>query len=99
MQNEEIITYLAGHLEYPSLDAAKAAWESKVARWEAKCYDECAWHGDSLVGLDNNGKKVIEIKCLLNHRFCNPPETEDGRELCEYIVKENEAYQNECSRY
>ena len=70
MQNE-ILSYRINHLEYKTLEEAKASVGNKVSSWVPKFYNKCIYCGDSLVGLDKYGIQFVEIEFLSNGRSCN----------------------------
>ncbi len=75
MEEGKITYWFGGVRSYRSISEAKKAALVKhdIRLWAGKGYRECPWHGDSELGLGENGEVLCEIRCLLNDSFCNPP--------------------------
>lgn len=82
----DIYTYQTLGVEFPTNQEAREYAKSRLGlmevTWGCKFYDKCQYHGDSEVGIVD-GKEVIEIKCLMNHHFCNPWDDH----VCGYTVE------------
>jgi hypothetical protein len=69
----EVLSYRIGSRSFETLEDAKASMSNEVANWIPVFYDKCIYCGDSLVGIDANGKQICEIKFYQDNRFCIAP--------------------------